>query len=55
LYNIDGLKISVLTRTVKQGRDEIVEIKVPTLYKTRLVYYVSIGSYNSKGIVLSPN
>src|SRR5205085_2100032 len=55
LYNIDGLRISVIKRTIKQGHDEIVEITVPTLYKTRIVYYVTIGSYNKKGIVLSPN
>jgi hypothetical protein len=28
---------------------------VPAVYRTRIVYTVNVGSYNARGIVLSPN
>jgi hypothetical protein len=54
-FTIDGTKISEVTRTMIAHRDETVNFKVPGLQKAKIVYLVRIGSYNSKGIVMSPN
>jgi len=32
-----------------------VPYNVPAVYRSRIVYTVNVGSYNAKGIVLSPN
>ena len=55
LYTIDGLKVTEIKRNIVANKDEVVRINVPGLYKTRLVYVVTVGDYHARGIVLSPN
>ncbi len=54
-YTIDGVKVGELKRDVVANRSVSVPFNVPATYKTRIVYAVSVGGYNAKGIVLSPN
>jgi hypothetical protein len=54
-YTIDGVKIGELKRDVVAQRDVWVPYTVPAAYRTRIVYTVTVGTYNAKGIVLSPN
>jgi hypothetical protein len=54
-YTIDGVKIGEMKRDVTANRDVWVPYNVPAVYRTRIVYTVTVGSYNAKGVVLSPN
>jgi len=54
-YTIDGVKIGELKRDVVANRDVWVPFNVPAVYRTRIVYTVAVGTYNAKGVVLSPN
>jgi hypothetical protein len=54
-YTIDGVKIGEMKRDVVASRDVWVPYNVPAVYRTRIVYTVSVGSYNARGVVLSPN
>lgn len=56
-YTIDGVKIGELKRDVVAHRIVSVPFNVPSTYKTRIVYNVSINGTNhsAKGMVLSPN
>jgi hypothetical protein len=54
-YTIDGVKIAEMKRDVVANRDVWVPYNVPAVYRTRIVYHVSISGYNAKGVVLSPN
>ena len=54
-YTIDGVKIGEMKRDVLANKDVSVPYNVPATYKTRIVYTVSVGGYNAKGVVLSPN
>ncbi len=55
LYTIDGVLITEMKKMVIKDKEEVLNLTVPGLIKTKLAYHVVIGSYNSKGIVLSPN
>jgi len=54
-YTMDGVKIGEMKRDVVEKTDVWVPYNVPAVYRTRIVYTVSVGSYNARGIVLSPN
>jgi len=54
-YTIDGVKIGEMKRDVVANKDVWVPFNVPSVYRTRIVYTVAVGSYNAKGVVLSPN
>jgi len=54
-YTMDGVKISEMKRDVVASKDVSVPYAVPAVYRTRIVYTVTIAGYNAKGIVLSPN
>jgi hypothetical protein len=54
-YTMDGVKIAEMKRDVVALKDVWVPYNVPPAYRTRIVYTVNVGSYNAKGIVLSPN
>jgi len=54
-YTMDGVKIGEMKRDVVSLKDVWVPYNVPAVYRTRIVYTVTVGSYNAKGIVLSPN
>jgi hypothetical protein len=54
-YNMDGVKISEMKRDVVALKDVWVPYNVPAVYRTRILYTVTIAGYNAKGIVLSPN
>jgi hypothetical protein len=54
-YTIDGVKIGELKRDVVAKREVMIPYTVPAAYRTRIVYTVTVGTYNAKGIVLSPN
>ena len=54
-YTMDGVKIGEMKRDVVEKKDVWVPYNVPAVYRTRIVYTVTVGSYNAKGIVLSPN
>jgi hypothetical protein len=55
LYTIDGIKITYAKRSVFSGKEEVVRFTVPGLYKTRLVYVVTVDKHTARGVVLSPN
>jgi hypothetical protein len=53
---MSGVKIGEMKRDVVAMKDVWVPYNVPAAYRTRIVYTVSVGgSYNARGIVLSPN
>jgi hypothetical protein len=54
-FTIDGQQITQMKRTIVANKDEVVNFKVPGVQKSKIAYVVTIGKYNSKGIVLSPN
>jgi hypothetical protein len=54
-YTMDGVKIGEMKRNVVEKTDVWVPYNVPNKYRTRIVYTVTVGSFNAKGIVLSPN
>jgi hypothetical protein len=54
-YTIDGVKIGEMKRDVVANRDQWVPFNVPAVYRTRIVYTVTVGTHNAKGVVLSPN
>jgi hypothetical protein len=54
-YTIDGVKIGEMKRSVTANKDQWVPFNVPAVYRTRIVYTVTVGAYNAKGVVLSPN
>ncbi|HET9278111.1 MAG TPA: hypothetical protein VFN95_07980, partial [Flavitalea sp.] len=54
-YTMDGVKIGELKRDVVERTDVLVPYNVPAVYRTRIVYTVSVGGYHARGIVLSPN
>src|SRR4029079_633986 len=54
-YTMAGVKISEMKRDVVALQDVWVPYNVPAVYRSRIVYTVNVGSYNAKGIVLSPN
>ena len=54
-YTMNGVKIGEMKRDVVAMKDVWVPYNVPAGYRTRIVYTVTVGSYNAKGIVLSPN
>ncbi|TMI67910.1 MAG: hypothetical protein E6H09_23610 [Bacteroidetes bacterium] len=54
-YTMDGVKIGEMKRDVVEKKDVWIPYNVPAAYRTRIVYTVTVGSYNAKGIVLSPN
>ena len=54
-YTMDGVKIGEMKRDVVERRDVYVPYNVPAVYRTRIVYTVTVKGYNAKGIVLSPN
>jgi len=54
-YTIDGIKIAEMKKDVIGNTDVIINYTVTAAYRTRIVYTVSIGGYNARGIVLSPN
>jgi hypothetical protein len=54
-YTMDGVKVGEMKRDVVAKTDVWVPYNVPAVYRTRIVYTVTVGSYNAKGIVLSPN
>jgi len=54
-YTMDGVKVGEMKRDVVANKDVWVPYNVPAVYRTRIVYTVTVGSYNAKGIVLSPN
>jgi hypothetical protein len=54
-YTMDGIKIGEMKRDVVAFKDVSVAYNVPAVYRTRIVYTVNVGSFNAKGIVLSPN
>ena len=54
-YTMDGVKIGELKRDVVASKDVWVPYNVPAVYRTRIVYHVSVSGHNAKGVVLSPN
>jgi hypothetical protein len=54
-YTIDGIKIGEMKRDVVANTDAWIPFKVPAVYRTRIVYTVAVGTYYTRGIVLSPN
>jgi hypothetical protein len=54
-YTMDGVKIGEMKRDVVALKDVWVPYNVPAVYRTRIVYTVNVGSFNAKGVVLSPN
>jgi len=54
-YTMNGVKVGEMKRDVVALKDVWVPYNVPAVYRTRIVYTVTVGSYNAKGIVLSPN
>jgi len=54
-YTMDGVKIGEMKRDVVEKKDVWVPYNVPAVYRTRIVYHVTVNGYNAKGIVLSPN
>jgi len=54
-YTMNGVKIGEMKRDVVAMKDVWVPYNVPAVYRTRIVYTVTVGSFNAKGIVLSPN
>jgi hypothetical protein len=54
-YTMDGVKIGEMKRDVVERTDVLVPYNVPAVYRTRIVYTVSVGGYHARGIVLSPN
>ncbi len=54
-YTMDGVKVGEMKRDVVANKDVWVPYNVPAVYRTRIVYTVTVGSYHAKGIVLSPN
>jgi len=54
-YTMDGVKIGEMKRDVVEKTDVWVPYNVPAVYRTSIVYAVTVGSYNARGIVLSPN
>jgi hypothetical protein len=44
-----------MKRDVVANKDVWVPFNVPAVYRTRIVYTVGVGKYQSKGVVLSPN
>jgi hypothetical protein len=54
-YTMNGVKIGEMKRDVVANKNVWVPYNVPAAYRTRVVYTVSVGGYNAKGIVLSPN
>jgi hypothetical protein len=54
-YTMDGVKIGEMKRDVVALKDVWVPYNVPAVYRTRIVYTVNVGTYNAKGVVLSPN
>jgi hypothetical protein len=54
-YTMNGVKVGEMKRDVVAMKDVWVPYNVPAVYRTRIVYTVTVGSYNAKGIVLSPN
>jgi hypothetical protein len=54
-FTIDGQQITQMKRTIVANKAEVVNFRVPGLQKSKIAYVVTIGKYNSKGIVLSPN
>jgi len=52
---MDGVKVGEMKRDVVEKKDVWVPYNVPSKYRTRIVYTVTVGAYNAKGIVLSPN
>jgi hypothetical protein len=54
-YTMNGVKIGEMKRDVVALKDVWVPYNVPAVYRTRIVYTVNVGSYNARGIVLSPN
>ena len=54
-YNMSGVKVSEMKRDVVAFQDLSVPYAVPEGHRTRIVYTVNVGSYNARGIVLSPN
>ena len=51
-----GHKISEVNRSVLADREAFVLFKIPpSVYRSRIVYIVTIGKYTERGIVLSPN
>ena len=54
-YTMDGVKIGEMKKDVVALTDISVPYNVPAVYRTRIVYTVTVASYNARGIVLSPN
>lgn len=54
-YTMNGVKVGEMKRDVVEKKDVWVPYNVPAVYRTRIVYTVTVGSYTAKGIVLSPN
>ncbi len=54
-YTVNGVKVGEMKREVFANKEVWVPYKVPSAFRTRLVYTVSVGHYYARGIVLSPN
>jgi hypothetical protein len=55
-YTFDGRKITESRKSVLANSDAIVQFNVPpSVYRSRIVYVVTIDKYTQRGIVLSPN
>jgi hypothetical protein len=51
---MDGVKIGEMKRDVVALKDVWVPYNVPAVYRTRIVYTVTIAGYNAKGHCFEP-
>jgi hypothetical protein len=56
-YTMDGgQRISEMSRSILANQESFVLFKIPpSVYRSRIVYIVTVGEYTERGIVLSPN
>jgi hypothetical protein len=54
-YSISGVKIYEMKQNVIAGKSIVTDVKSLGSFTTSIIYKVSIGNYQTKGIVLSPS
>ena len=54
-YTINGVKIHEMRQFVIAGKSIVADVKSPGSFKTSMIYKVSIGKFQTSGIILRPS
>jgi hypothetical protein len=54
-YTINGIKIAEIKKNLVAGKSNVTDVKSLSTFKAGIIYRVSVGKYQTSGIILRPS